>query len=207
MQAQRPLTREEAKLLTRHRLLLAARELLADQGAEGITTGRVAQRAGVAQATFYVHFRGLDELLAEVARGIVDQVQLTLTRQRARFGATGTLWPDVRESYRMALQAIAEHAPLLRRLLAESLHGHGVLGECGRALQADLTRQLFDDLRALPLTAALRDQDLRLGADAVVGLTIHTGLGLADGRLADTEAALDLLCQVTFALLSAHRAG
>lgn len=52
MQVQRALTREEAKLLTRHRLMQAARELLADQGPEGFTTGRVARRAGVAQATF-----------------------------------------------------------------------------------------------------------------------------------------------------------
>lgn len=205
MQAQRPLTREEAKLLTRHRLLQAARELLAGQGPEGLTTGRVAQRADVAQATFYVHFRGLDELLAEVATGIVGQVQQALTRQRLRFGASATLWPEVRESYRLALVAIDENAPLLRRLLAESLHGQGVLGECGRALQASLARQLYEDLRRQPLTAALGDRELQLGADAVVGLTVHTGLGLAEGRLPDREAALDLLCQVTLALLSGPR--
>lgn len=202
MQAQRPLTRDEAKRLTRQRMLQAGRELLALHGPEGLTTGRVAQRAGVAQATFYVHFRDLDQLLAEVATGIIEQVQAALTRQRLRFGEGERLWPDVRESYRMSLAAIGEHAPLLRRFLAESLGGDGVLAACGRALMADLTRQLYADLRALPLTAALDDKRLRLGADAVVGLTVHTGLGLAEGRLQDREAALDMLCRVTLALLA-----
>lgn len=202
MQTQRPLTREEAKRLTRQRLLRAGQELLAGHGPEGLTTGRVAQRAGVAQATFYVHFRDLDQLLAEVATGIVDQVQAALTRQRRRFAEGDRLGPDIRESYRLSLAAIEEHAPLLRRFLAESLGGDGVLAVCGRALMADLTSQLHADLRALPLTAALDDERLRLGADAVVGLTVHTGLGLAEGRLPDREAALDMLCRVTLALLA-----
>lgn len=202
MQAQRPLTREEAKRLTRQRLLQAGQDLLACHGPEGLTTGRVTQRAGVAQATFYVHFRDLDQLLAEVATGIVEQVQAALTRQRLRFDAGERLWPDVRESYRMSLAAIEEHAPLLRRFLAEGLGGVGVLATCGRALMVDLTSRLYADLRALPLTAALDDNRLRLGADAVVGLTVHTGLGLAEGRLRDREAALDMLCRVTLALLA-----
>ena len=46
--------------MTRHRLLRAATELLAEQGYERLTTGRVAERAGVAQPTFYVHFSDLD---------------------------------------------------------------------------------------------------------------------------------------------------
>jgi len=199
---QRPLRRDEAKLLTRHRLLHAGRDLLAEQGPEGLTTGRVAQRAGVAQATFYVHFRDLDELLAEVATTVVGQVQQALTGLRLRFGQTDQVGPVLRETFGLSLDAIAEHAALLRLFMAAGLRDEGILGDCGRRLLADLARQLYEDLRPLPLTAALDDARLRLGADSVVGLTLHTGLGLAEGRLPDREQALDLLCRVTLALLA-----
>ena len=63
----RTLSREETKLITRRRLLDGAALVLRAEGFEKLTTSRVAREAGVAQPTFYVHFRDMNELLHALA--------------------------------------------------------------------------------------------------------------------------------------------
>src|SRR5690606_7427064 len=62
-----PLTRSEAKDLTRRRLLRAALEILDKEGEAGLTTVAVAKAAGIAQSSFYVHFKDMQDLLRALA--------------------------------------------------------------------------------------------------------------------------------------------
>lgn len=199
---QRPLRREEAKRLTRHRLLQACRQLLAEQGPDHLTTGGIMRLAGMAQATFYVHFRDIDELLALVATEIVDEMQQALSDIRLRLDHDAEVTAALRQTFRLSLEAVRAHAGLLRLFMSEGLRGNSVLGQCARVLVASLSEQLFQDLRPLALTCRLDDARLRLGADAIVSLTLNTGLGLAEGRHGDPEQAIDMLHAVTLALLA-----
>ena len=63
------LTREEGKLITRRRLLESAAKLLGETGYGALSVSAVARAAGVAQPTFYVHFRDKDHLLQTLALG------------------------------------------------------------------------------------------------------------------------------------------
>ncbi|MBW2585868.1 MAG: TetR/AcrR family transcriptional regulator [Deltaproteobacteria bacterium] len=62
------MSRQSNKERTRYRLLQAVLKTIQRHGHGTLTTGRVAQLAGVAQPTFYVHFRSMDQALEQ--RGI-----------------------------------------------------------------------------------------------------------------------------------------
>jgi AcrR family transcriptional regulator len=59
---------------TRRRLLQAILKTIQRYGYGALTTGRVAELAGVAQPTFYVHFRSMDQALEQVAEWVADQL-------------------------------------------------------------------------------------------------------------------------------------
>ena len=60
------LTRAQQREATRASLLDAASTCLLDEGYAGLTTRRIAERAGVAQSTVMHHFPSRDELLIEI---------------------------------------------------------------------------------------------------------------------------------------------
>lgn len=75
---------------TTERILAGARDLLAEGGIEGFTVPRVAERAGVARATVYNHFRSRDELVLRLLRTAMDRATVSVSAadtNQARAGA------------------------------------------------------------------------------------------------------------------------
>jgi AcrR family transcriptional regulator len=68
------MSRQINKERTRRRLLQAILKTIQRYGHGTLTTGRVAQLAGVAQPTFYVHFRSMDQALEQVADWVADEL-------------------------------------------------------------------------------------------------------------------------------------
>lgn len=68
------MSRQINKERTRRRLLQAILKTIHRYGYGALTTGRVAQLAGVAQPTFYVHFRSMDQALEEVAEWVAEEL-------------------------------------------------------------------------------------------------------------------------------------
>lgn len=68
------MSRQINKERTRRRLLQAILKTIQRYGHSTLTTGRVAQLAGVAQPTFYVHFRSMDQALEQVAEWVADEL-------------------------------------------------------------------------------------------------------------------------------------
>jgi AcrR family transcriptional regulator len=64
------MSRQINKERTRRRLLQAILKTIHRYGHGTLTTGRVAQLAGLAQPTFYVHFRSMDQALEQVAEWV-----------------------------------------------------------------------------------------------------------------------------------------
>ena len=65
-------TRKASKERTRQKLVQATLKILHKQGPTALTTGRIAQAAGVAQPTFYVHFKGMDDAVGEAAEHVAN---------------------------------------------------------------------------------------------------------------------------------------
>jgi AcrR family transcriptional regulator len=75
-------TLSQAAVTTRDKILAAAAAILAEDGIIGISTRRVADRAGVNQALVHYHFGSIENLLLEVLRGTSARAMLML---RARY--------------------------------------------------------------------------------------------------------------------------
>lgn len=68
------MSRQMNKERTRRRLLQAILKTIHRYGYGALTTGRVAELAGVAQPTFYVHFRSMDQALEQVAEWVAEEL-------------------------------------------------------------------------------------------------------------------------------------
>ena len=68
------MSRQINKERTRRRLLQAILKTIQRSGHGTLTTGRVAQLAGVAQPTFYVHFRSMGQALEQVAEWVAQEL-------------------------------------------------------------------------------------------------------------------------------------
>ena len=85
-------TRDE--MATREKLIVAAAGSLAEDGVAGISTRRIAARAGVNPALVHYHFGSIEELMLEVLRRIGIQ---SLLRLHSQYGSTGDFadqWRD-----------------------------------------------------------------------------------------------------------------
>ncbi|MBT8453704.1 MAG: TetR/AcrR family transcriptional regulator [Deltaproteobacteria bacterium] len=77
------MSRQINKERTRRRLLQAILKTIQRHGLGTLTTGRVAQLAGVAQPTFYVHFRSMDQALEQVAEWVAQELDSGLSPEAA----------------------------------------------------------------------------------------------------------------------------
>jgi AcrR family transcriptional regulator len=68
-----PKKQSQPTLSPRERIIAAAAELFQKHGIRGIGVEAIAEAAGTNKMTLYRHFPSKDELIAEWARGIVDQ--------------------------------------------------------------------------------------------------------------------------------------
>ncbi len=71
-----PSLRDDLKQVTRRKLVDAARECFEDKGYVGTSAEDIASMAGASRATFYLHFAGKYEILAEVVEK--DHISLML---------------------------------------------------------------------------------------------------------------------------------
>jgi AcrR family transcriptional regulator len=200
--ATRALTREEGKAITRRRLLDAAATLLAETGYGNLSASAVARAAGVAQPTFYVHFRDRDDLLRQLGE---EQMGLLRTRLRAARQAVieGQGVEAVRETFRVPLRTWVEH-PALLRLYLQELHQPGSpMGELARGLRDEIRRDLVDALVVLGLPAATPAERERVEmiAEGMIAQTEALASAYVEGRWSDFDAVVDVLTQYAVGVL------
>jgi AcrR family transcriptional regulator len=204
----RTLTREEAKLITRRRLLEAAARLVREHGYGGLSISAVAREAGIAQPTFYVHFADKDELVRTLAVEKVEAIRRPLKEARAKI-ALGQGIDAVRESFRLPLAQFLEQPDLFRLYLQEMHQPQSPFGEQARKLQRELEADLVDDLVALgvPATSAAQQERLHLTAEGMISLTQTMGLAFLQGRHKELEAVIDVLTHFAVGAIRALREG
>jgi AcrR family transcriptional regulator len=189
------LSRREAKDLTRRRLLASALRILDTEGEAGLSTGNVCRNAGIAQSTFYVHFRNMQDLLQELAEEAGRRVGPVVREARRRSTAEPHSAERLREAFRVPLEAMCGHPEFFRLSVRTRLDRNSPLGEAARARAAETRARLAEDLVAAGLPAATDQQRLRLEmvADGVTALTESMALGHLDGRYPDLEECVDVL--------------
>lgn len=168
--------RRQAK--TRADLIMAAREIIAERGLEGLRVSEVTQRADVAFGTFYNQFKTKDDIIeavvAETLVGLANSIDSPAFADPAEAHAASTL----------AIVRIAYEDPDLARLLvnlsqAEARFERIIRPQAGALLERGVAEGVFaiDDLETT-LTMSM----------AAAFEVIH---GILDGRLGD---GADLTC-------------
>lgn len=122
MSDERPLTEKQAE--RRRRVLLAAIELAAEGGYDGVQMREVAERAGVAIGTVYHYFDSKDHLLAESMTEWLTGLEASIARRPARGDTTLERVLDI---LRRTTRGMAENrqvsAAVIGGLVAEGPHG------------------------------------------------------------------------------------
>ena len=115
-----PKRRQDQKKETRERLLAAARKVLEREGLAGTTTRKVAEEAGVAVGTVFVHFERVEHLVA----ALLDE-HLTRAVPRALRAATRKtgLVEQLSHAARALFESYDAEPDLARAYLAASLFG------------------------------------------------------------------------------------
>ncbi|MFW5877197.1 MAG: TetR/AcrR family transcriptional regulator [Myxococcota bacterium] len=193
--------RKVNKERTRTKLIEATLQVLHEQGPGALTTGRIAQAAGLAQPTFYVHFADMEDALTQAASAVEERLLSSLRRYRADLQVTQ---PEetLRDVFRATIRALLIEPNLTQLYLR---HRHDVDSPLGRRFREWTDRGRRDlerDLKGLGL--ALPNLDAH--AEAVVGMTLGVVEALIDGRLADREQAIEALVHITSASLRAATA-
>jgi AcrR family transcriptional regulator len=142
-----------------HAVALEPRCALTSEGGRQLTTSRIAREAGVAQPTFYVHFRDLDDLLSRA------EVQLDGFRREFHKRGTGSTSPPLRrrldralrEAFRLPLKTISRvrcnSACTSRSALTARRRSAVIAGRSARSSAATSSR-IYRPSSALPAAAA-----------------------------------------------------
>jgi AcrR family transcriptional regulator len=199
----RALSRDESKAITRQRLLDGAARLLGEVGYGGLSTSAVARVAGVAQPTFYVHFRDMDDLLRTLGAERIGALRSRL--RTAREGLLAGRGVDaVRETFRVSLETWIENPGLFRLYAQEQQHPTSPMGKMARDLRAEVHRDLVEDLTRLGLPAAnaAERERLHMMADAMIAQTEALARGYLDGVYKSVDAVVDVLTRFAVGVLT-----
>ncbi len=172
------MSRQLNKERTRRRLLQAIIKHIQRHGQGALTTGRVAQLAGVAQPTFYVHFRSMDEALEQVAESVASEIgpSFDFDSPRNREEAAAVLENAVLSSTR----ALTENRRLAEVFLCNRRDQSTPLGRRWTLL-TEMLRDRFQSI-VTAVRPDLSEADAALHADMLVGIVFALTEASLDGR-------------------------
>ena len=198
------LTRKEAKERTRLRLIEAVLDHVRHHGLSGLTTGKVADQAGIAQSSFYVHFADMDEAMRAAADKAGSEIRALVRESRAQMDLSN---PDAayRAAYEGAIQALSHEHEFSELLLGHRRDKNSPLAEALRNVLEEARSDLAADLRRSPLAKRF-ERDIDLHAELMVGMTMTVLEGILDGRIPDREQALRVMARMTRALIASAMA-
>lgn len=193
-------TDDRSAASTRDRLIHAAIAIADEDGLAAITTVEVTRRAGIAQSSYYTHFRSLDELLEAVGLIGAEHSRRSNRRARLQFRDDPRDPERQRDLYRVPLREIRDHPDLFRlQLRARTAPPSTALGRAGQAAVAANRAMLADDLvaRGRPADADAARPRYEMLADCITAMVEQLGLGRIEGRYDDDEELVDLLLLLT----------
>ncbi|KAB8197384.1 TetR family transcriptional regulator [Nonomuraea phyllanthi] len=190
-----PLSRSEAKDLTRRKLIKAALAILDEEGEAGLTTVKVAKAAGIAQSSFYVHFKDMQDLLRELAEEGGRRLRRAMREARSKAREAPSDLDRHRETFRIPLEAICRHPELLRIQMRAKHDPSSSLRAFALETSAAYREHHAADLAALGYTADdERDRRrLEMIAEGINAATNALAMGHLEGRYPDLEEAADIL--------------
>lgn len=179
------MSRQNNKERTRRRLLQAILKTIHRSGYGALTTGRVAELAGVAQPTFYVHFRSMDQALEQVAEWVAEELS-------PGFDATGSMELEraadvLEEAVLKCTRSVVRDKKVAEVFLRNRRDETSALGRRWTML----TRALRERMRQIVLQVGsdIAAADAALHAELLVSVVFGLAEAHLDGRVENLERA------------------
>ncbi len=159
--------RERSQQATRSRILTGAARLFAESGSKSTTTKMIAEAAGVAVGTIYLHFKDKDGLLKDVLKTALTRLKQELAKQPA--GSQSG--PDL---VRTKMEALADFTHRFPHLAAVLFDPANLGTPAGREAHAFLLKSQENGLMA-GISAGYYRGDIHSGlvARAMVGILVE----------------------------------
>ena len=171
------ISRAERKQRTRNHLLEAALRLMSEgRSFTSLGLREITRAAGVVPASFYRHFRDLDEL----AMALVEETGLTL-RRLLREARTAGVQPlhIIRRSVEIYLRYVENHRLHIMFMAGERWGGSPLIRRAIRYEVQHFATEMAQDLRELSLLPGLSMPTLQM----ICGLVVNTMLNAASDIL------------------------
>ena len=197
-------SRKANKERTRSRLIQATLKILHRQGPGALTTGRIAEAAGVAQPTFYVHFEGMNDALEQAAEAVAEGL-LGRLRDYSEGVSDGGPESAVRNAFELSTKAFLGDKRAAALLLRHRRDVASPLGKRWSELVNQIRADLLVGLREGGVTEQIEAPEVF--ADMIIGMVLTLVEGVLDGRVsaADLDDAIDTLARTTSAGLDSAR--
>ncbi len=187
---------------TRLSLLEAATELFATHGYEGTSVKDITTQAGASVGSFYHHFKDKADLFTRV----LDNGSLTLRRF---FREVRSSPPDVsieakaNKAFAALIDFATENRSLLVLLLLESEKLPQPIRDIVKQDQKLYLQEHAQDLESAVRLGWLKPLNVRLGAEAVFGLSVHLLSEYLNDPDADKDMFIDAMARATVGTLKA----
>lgn len=177
---------------TRRRLVEAGTALFASEGLHGVTSARIARRAGVATGTFYLHFKDKRALFQAIVFAALDE--LRGRQQRAAAATDGTAAAEIRARTEELLAFAEENRDLMRVLFGRGGEAGGVGQDVVDAVVPGIERRLRERVAAGEVPAEL---DPAVAAQALAAMTTRVvAWWVEDPRRASRESVVATLLRM-----------
>lgn len=175
---QDPASRTERKLRTRTHLMEGALDLMGQgRGFSSLSLREVTRAAGVVPASFYRHFRDLDEL----GLALVEESGATLRRLLRDVRRDGVPPTDMlRKSVLIYKQHVEAHRLHFLFIAGERGGGSPVIRKAIRTEEMHFASEMTQDMRALGLMPKLTSETLRMLCGLVVTTMINAATDILD---------------------------
>ncbi len=196
------MSRQANKERTRNRLVQAILKVLYKHGPAALTTGRVAELAGVAQPTFYVHFKDMDDALERVAAWVADQLVIRLSE-----GADSVSTESVAaltDAIGATLRAFVADPKTAELFLRHRRDASSPIGRRWTKITDGLRGRAIEQLQGLEMRAPATD--VPIYADLLIGMIFALIEGLVDKRITDLDHAAEIAARTTLAGIGAAAA-
>ncbi|MGB5544940.1 MAG: TetR/AcrR family transcriptional regulator [Polyangiales bacterium] len=179
------MSRQINKERTRRRLLQAILKTIQRYGHSTLTTGRVAQLAGVAQPTFYVHFRSMDQALEQVAEWVAEELSPGLNPETS---AEVDRAADVlEEAVRRCTRSLVRDRKMAEVFLSNRRDQTTALGRRWTVLTASLRERMRQIV--VQVRPEVSPADAALHAELLVSIIFGLAEAHLDGRVDNLDRA------------------
>ena len=179
------MSRQINKERTRYRLLQAVLKTIQRYGYGTLTTGRVAELAGVAQPTFYVHFRSMDQALEQVAEWVAQELGPGLQPDAsAEFDRAADV---LQEAVRKCTRSLVRDRKVADVFLSNRRDQTSALGRRWTLLTGGLRERMRQIVVQVSPNAT--PSDAALHAELLVSIVYGLAEAYLDGRVNDLDRA------------------